>query len=297
MNTQVSKNDNPATGDARPHVRVGLIGQGIQLSRTPGMHRAAAAALGIDLTYDLLDTDEMSPPNPPVADLLRQAEAEGYAGLNITYPYKREVIGSLDGLSDAARRVGAVNTVVFRDGKRFGHNTDYWGFAKGLQTGLREVDLRSVLLLGAGGAGGAVAHALAGAGVERLMIHDLDRDGAARLAREVEAASPGCAASAVDDLGGAAGAADGIVNATPMGMAKLPGTAIDPDLLQTRHWVADIVYFPLETALLKAARDRGCQTLSGAGMAIYQAVRAFELFTGQVPDVAEMTTTFESFTR
>ncbi|MGG7567845.1 shikimate dehydrogenase [Rhodovulum sp. DZ06] len=274
-------------------LRVGLIGAGIQGSRTPAMHRAEGAAQGIALRYDLLDTDLMDPPGPAIGALLDRAEAEGYAGLNITFPYKKAVMAELDALSEGARRVGAVNTVVFRDGRRFGHNTDRWGFAEGLARGLPGAGMGCVLLLGAGGAGGAVAHALVGAGAERLLIADMSAEAAAALAASINAHDPG-RAEVAPDLAAAAAQADGIVNATPMGMAKLPGAAIDLSLLDPRHWVADIVYFPLETALLAAARARGCRTLSGAGMAVFQAVRAFELFTGKTPDAARMRATFES---
>ena len=273
--------------------RVGLIGQGIQRSRTPAMHRAEAAAQGFALRYDLLDTDRMDPV-PPLRQVLEQAEAEGYAGLNVTYPYKKEVMPLLDGLSVAARKVGAVNTVVFRDGRRFGHNTDFWGFGQGLRQGLPGASLGTVLLLGAGGAGGAVAHALADAGAQRLLIADARVDAAQSLAHDI--ATTGAArAEVVQDMAAAARAADGIVNATPMGMAKLPGMAMDAGLLRPSHWVCDIIYFPLETALLAQARACGCRVLNGAPMAVFQAVRAFELFTGQVADPARMRHTFENF--
>ena len=278
----------------QPGIRVGLVGQGIQKSRTPAMHRAEGEAMGIDLRYDLLDADLMDPANPPIADVLDAAERACFAGLNVTYPYKKAVIAHLDALSDAARRVGAVNTVVFCDGRRFGHNTDFRGFAEGFRRGLPNVDHRCVLLLGAGGAGGAVAHALCSEGVERILVTDRSPEAAEALARSLNAEAPG-AAEAVFDLAEAAARASGIVNTTPMGMAKLPGTAIDPDLLEPGHWVADIVYFPLETELLREARARGCATLSGAGMAVFQAVRAFELFTGRMPDPNRMMATFEAF--
>ena len=274
--------------------RIGLVGQGIQQSRTPAMHRAEGAALGLDLRYDLIDTDMMGPAEADIARILDRAEAEGFAGLNITFPYKRAVMAHLHELSESARRVDAVNTVVFRDGRRHGHNTDLWGFAEGLRRNLPDADMRCVLLLGAGGAGGAVAHALAGAGTGRLLVADRQADSAAALVAALNAVMPGLAALAPDPAKAAA-LATGIVNATPMGMAKLPGTAIDTALLEPRHWVADIVYFPLETALLAAARARGCHTLSGAGMAVNQAVRAFALFTGHDPDPARMRATFESF--
>lgn len=271
-------------------VRLGLIGKGIQASRTPTMHMEEGKAQGRALRYDLIDPDTMDAPEPGLAEMLDAAEAAGFAGLNITFPYKRAVIDLLDTLSESARKVGAANTVVFREGKRHGHNTDFWGFAESLRRGLPGAEMDTVLLLGAGGAGGAVAHALKSLGVAHLLIYDTDRFAAEALADEVTGA-------AVADLAQAALAAQGIVNATPMGMAKMPGMAIPAELIDPRHWVADIVYFPLETELLRTARAKGCRTLDGGGMAVFQAVRAFSLFTGLTPDPARMRATFESFNR
>lgn len=277
--------DAPGEG---PRLRVGLIGKGIQPSRTPAMHENEAAAQGLGLSYELIDPEAMEGPEPRLADMLNAAETAGFAGVNVTYPYKRAVMDHLDTLSDAARAVGAVNTVVFEEGKRQGHNTDFWGFAESLRQGLAGVDLTTVLLLGAGGAGRAVAHALKSVGVEHLLIHDTDRAAAQALAARVRGA-------VATDLAQTALAAGGIVNATPMGMAKLPGMAISPDLIERRHWVADTVYFPLETELLREARARGCRTLDGGGMAVFQAVWAFRLFTGRDADPTRMRATFESF--
>lgn len=267
-------------------LRMGLVGRGIQLSRTPAMHEAEAAAQGMACRYELLDTDAGTADD--LAEILSWAEAEGFAGLNVTFPYKQAVTAHLHHLSDAARRVGAVNTVVFRDGERFGHNTDFWGFAESLRSGLPGAPLDEVLLIGAGGAGGALAHALAELGAGRIRIFDT-RDGAAEtVARDIDQAEP------ATDLAEAAARACGIVNATPVGMAKLPGMPIDRGLLEPRHWVADIIYFPLETELLRTARALGCRTLSGEGMAVYQAVRAFELFTGRAADAGRMRATFRT---
>ena len=270
---------------ASPAFRMGLVGQGIQKSRTPAMHEAEAAAQGLSCRYVLFDTEDDALGD--VSHIVANSEADGFAGLNVTYPYKQSVIPHLNDLSDAARRIGAVNTIVFRDGRRFGHNTDFWGFAQSLRSGLDDARIDDVLLIGAGGAGAAVAHALADMKVRRLRIADTRREAASALAQAVgEMAEP------VDDLGRAAEQVDGIVNATPVGMATLPGMPLDPDVLMPRHWVADIIYFPLETALLKAARDRGCRTLGGEGMAVFQAVRAFELFTGRPANAERMRETF-----
>lgn len=269
-------------------ILTGLIGKGIQLSRTPSMHMDEARAQGLDMLYLRFDPELWDGPEPSIAEMLDRIEVAGFSGLNITYPYKKAVMAHLDELSEAAQNVGAVNTVVFGNGRRMGHNTDFWGFAESLRRALPDGPFGTVLLLGAGGAGGAVGHALKSLGVRQLLISDTDPASAQALAT----ATGGTPCS---DLAQAALAADGIVNATPMGMAKLPGTAIDTKLLQPRHWVADIVYFPLETALLAAARARGCTCISGAGMAVFQAVRAFDLFTGHAPDIARMQASFAAF--
>lgn len=268
-------------------LRVGLVGRSIALSRTPAMHVAEGRALGLDYRYKLLDVDAMTPARS-LGEILDWAEGEGFAGLNVTFPFKREVMQHLDVLSEAAQKVGAVNTVVFDRAGRRGHNTDFWGFTQSLRAGLGGADFGAVLLLGAGGAGGAVAHGLRELGARDLYIYDNDEDASAALALEL-------GARAVRDPAEVAGAVTGIVNATPMGMAKLPGMAIDAGLITPRHWVSDIVYFPRETALLAAARAKGCRVLDGSGMAVFQAVRAFHLFSGLQPDPTRMRATFEAF--
>ncbi|WP_091846661.1 shikimate dehydrogenase [Palleronia pelagia] len=278
-------------------LRAGLVGRGIALSRTPAMHEAEARAQGMTGDYRLIDLDERG--DIPLADVLAEAEADGLDGLNVTYPYKVEVMALLHDLSPNARAVGAANTVILRGGRRIGHNTDLWGFAESFRRGLPDAATDHVLLLGAGGAGVAVAHALADCGVSRLSILDSDGDRAASLAAQVSRNRPGCAADAVNDAATlfAGKRPNGVVNATPMGMAKLPGTAIDTDLITPDQWVADIVYFPLETQLLASARAKGCRVLSGGGMAVFQAVRAFELFTGRPADPDRMKATFDAFDR
>ncbi len=255
---------------------------------------ASAAAQGIDFDYQLLDTQVRPLPKEPAA-MLDALEAEGFTGLNVTYPYKKQVLPLMDELSDAARNVGAVNTVLFRDGKRIGDNTDHWGFAESLRRGLPGAPKEAALLLGAGGAGGAVAHALLDEGVGRLLVRDVTPGLAAELvALLTEHYGPGRAIVAEDAVAAAA-EVQGIVNATPVGMEKLPGIPLPADALRPGQWVADIVYFPLETELLAAARAKGCAVLPGSGMALFQAVRAYELFTGRKPDIERMREAFDSF--
>ncbi len=284
----------PSTQSAtRPQRRVlvGLLGDGIGASRTPRMHVEEGRRQGLDYEYRLLDTKGR---RPSLGNLLAELEAERFDGLNVTYPFKRAVVEHLDELSPNSRALGSVNTVVFRDGRRFGHNTDYWGFAESFRRGLPGVRRQSVLLIGAGGAGAAVAHALLDAHTQRLMVHDTDQE-AAQTLTDALVARYGAGRAVVAEGPEAAPDADGLVNASPVGMAKLPGMPIPAELIEPRHWVADVVYFPLETAFLATARARGCAVLPGSGMAIFQAVRAFELFTGRPAEPEAMRATFEAF--
>lgn len=256
------------------------------------MHEAEGNALGIDYRYRLFDPDAEQ--LGTLQDILDHAEAEGFAGVNVTYPFKQDVIQYLDQMSDAARKIGAVNTVVFREGTRCGHNTDYWGFSEGFRRGLGAVTTKTVLQLGAGGAGSAVAHAMADLGAATLLIYDTRPGASETLASSVNIAEGRDVARPIQDPVEAADTSDGIVNTTPVGMAKLPGSPIDRTALRPHHWVAEIIYFPLQTELLRMARAAGCRTLDGAGMAVFQAVRAFKLFSGFEPDPARMRATFEA---
>lgn len=272
----------------------GLVGRGIALSRTPAMHEAEGRAQGIDLTYTLFDMDDQAMAGRTLADVVDAAEAEGFAGLNVTFPYKIEAIGLLHELSDSVRAVGAVNTIVFRDAHRKGHNTDLWGFAQGFRCGMHGVALGEVMLLGAGGAGGAVAHALLSLGVRRLWVFDIDADRVHRLVDTLSSQFGADRIALASSPESVVVRLDGVVNATPVGTASRPGSPFPLSLLRPDLWVVDIVYVPLETRLLAAAREAGCRVLSGLGMAVFQAVRAFELFTGKKADPLRMRQTFEA---
>jgi shikimate dehydrogenase len=276
-----------------PAVLIGLVGRGITLSRSPIMHQREGQRLGMRYTYALVDFDDAALPDEALGDVLTMAEGAGFAGVNITHPFKQAVISHLTDLAPEAVAIGAVNTVTFGTGRRTGHNTDSWGFAESFRLTMSDASLTAVTLLGAGGGGAAVAHALLQLGVDQLEIHDAVPARAFALARALSKRF-GRAVGAVTDLDATFVKASGVVNATPVGMEKYPGTPFDTRLLEPRHWVADIVYFPAETALLRAARSLGCRTLPGTGMAVFQAVKAFELFTGITPDREAMTRHFEA---
>ncbi len=280
----------------RKEARAGLIGFGIQRSLTPAMHMREGAAHGLAYTYELIDLNELKKSPDDLETLIAQAEARGFCGLNITYPCKQRVLPFLTEVSDDARRLGAVNTVVLKGGKRIGHNTDWSGFAEGLRRQLPDADLTSVVQIGAGGAGSATAFAVLQLGANKLTIFDIDADRSVELAGEMARHFPQAEVLAGRDLKSAMAEASGLVHATPMGMDKHPGLPLPQELLNPPLWVADVVYFPLETALLQAARRRGCRVANGGGMAVFQAVGAFGLFTGLVPDAQRMLAHFAELT-
>lgn len=272
------------SGVLERQIVAGLIGRGILASRTPRMHEAEGARLGLRYTYKLIDFDCLGLDNQALPDIIAAAGRHGFSGLNVTHPFKESVIAFLDGLSPDAAAIGAVNTVVLREGTCVGHNTDCWGFAESFRRGMSGARLDHVVLIGAGGAGMALARALLDLGVTRLTIFDLDRAKAAALTAGLANTFGAMRVEETDDLAASVAKAKGLINATPMGMAKYPGMPIAREWLRPDLWVADIVYFPVDTELLREARAVGCRTLPGTGMAIFQAVKAFELITGVKPD-------------
>jgi shikimate dehydrogenase len=293
LSAALSARRETVTSTGRAQVQVGLVGRGIGSSRSPAMHEREGARMGIGYLYMLLDFDRLDLADTQLGEVIDAAEAAGFAGLNVTHPYKQAVIALLDTLSPEASAIGAVNTVLFADGRRIGHNTDSWGFAESFRENLPDVATGSVVQFGAGGAGAAVAHALLTQPLGQLAIVDVDMPRAEALReRLLERFGPRISVLAPQTVSLAT--ADGVVNTTPMGMVKYPGLPFNRDMLESRHWVAEIVYFPPETALLRYARELGCRTLAGTGMAVYQAVKAFELFTGIAPDRDSMIAHFRA---
>jgi shikimate dehydrogenase len=277
----------------------GLVGRDIQASRSPWMHEREADAQGLRLVYSLYDFAARGWDETDLPRFLDAAALVGLDGVNVTHPYKQAVVPLLDGLSDGARRVGAVNTVKFEDGRRIGHNTDVTGFAESIDKGLPGVARARIVQMGAGGAGFATAHALLDLGVDELHIFDTDPARGAVLVAKLNAGFGARGekprAVAGQDVSATLARADGLVNATPVGMANYPGLPVPTEALRPALWVADIVYFPLETRLLAEARARGCRTLDGSGMAVYQAAAAFDIFTGRTADRARMLDSFKAY--
>jgi len=267
----------------------GLIGAPIAHSASPAMHEQAAAALGLRCHYQLIEVAGAGPEQ--LRALLDGVRMLGFAGVNVTFPYKEAVVGLLDDLAPEAAAMGAVNAVVVRDHRLIGHNTDTSGFARAAAPLVAESGHGPVALIGAGGVGKAIGFALAGLNVSGLRIYESERSRAERLA-SLLSAHPGVMVA--DSIEKALQGAVGLVNATPMGMLPNRATPVPDALLHDGLWVADAVYNPLWTPLLKAAKLKGARVMTGRELAIFQAADAFELFTGHAPSVEAMGTAFDN---
>ncbi len=275
--------------DDRRKFLTGLIGAPIAQSASPAMHEHAADALGVRCHYQLIEVagaDQVR-----LRALLDGVKNFGFAGVNVTFPYKEAVVPLLDELSDGARAIGAVNTVVVREGRLVGYNTDATGFERAVANLVTASCRGPVALIGAGGVGKAIAVALANLGVAELAIFDSDRAKATQLAAQVHGRLAARVATNVED---ALQRAVGVINGTPIGMLPDRGSPIPVALLHRDLWVADAVYTPLWTPLLLAAKARGCEIMTGRELAIHQAADAFELFTGLKPSTVEIGNAFDA---
>ena len=263
---------------------LGLIGAEIQASRTPAMHEREARECGLPCLYQLIDLARLGLGAADLPELLLAAERMGFAGLNITHPCKQAVLPCLTEVSEDAEALGAVNTVVLRDGRRSGYNTDWPAFVRSFRENLPGAGVERVVQLGAGGAGAATAYGILSLGAAHLSILDVDEERSIALSARLAGVFGVDRVRAADDAAAALERADGLIQATPVGMFGHEGLPLRADLLRPSLWVAEVVYFPLETELLREARRVGCRTLDGGWMAVYQAVEAFRIFTGIEPD-------------
>jgi shikimate dehydrogenase len=279
-------------GPAHASILCGLIGTGIGGSRSPEMHEREAHALDLSMVYRILDSERLGFGREDLHAFLGCLATLGFDGVNVTHPFKQDVVPLMDELSPAAQGLGAVNTVLLREGRRIGDNTDWSGYRAHFLAKLGDCPRTNVAMIGAGGAAAAVGYAHLDLGASRLAIHDPDAPRAAALARRLGELFPDAHVVAATSAADALADVDGVVQASPIGMLSHPGLPFDPALLDPRMWVSDIIYFPLETELLTNAKATGCATLDGGGMAVMQAAHAFALFTGRVPDIARMLADF-----
>jgi shikimate dehydrogenase len=274
-------------------ILLGLIGANITQSLAPALFADAFAAAGIDGFYHLMDVDRL--PGRGLPQLLDAIKAAGFAGTNITYPFKQDILALLDAVDPEAAQVGAVNTVTIApDGRTNGYNTDRRGWRESFAESLGPSSARNatVVQVGAGGAGRAVAFALMDLGVATLVIHDLDRARAEALKVDLSMHYAHARCRITDDLARDIAGADGVVNATQTGMVGFPGNPIPMAAFKTTQWAADVVYSPIETEFIKSAAAKGARVLNGGGMCVHQAVEAFRLFTGVTPDLVRLRRSF-----
>lgn len=292
----------PRFGDVAPgdeHRRsllLGLVGQDISGSLTPAMQEHEGDLHGLRISYRIIDAGVHRMGPDDLSGILAWAERFGFHGLNITHPFKQAVIPLLDELSPDAADIGAVNTIVFDDGRRLGYNTDWWGYGRAFRATIPDAVTDRAVVVGAGGAGVAVGYALLEQGAEHVDIFDIDPARAGTCVTRLAKKFRERRVATVDDLAHALDRARGLVNATPVGMLGHAGLPVPESLVRPDLWVSDVVYFPLETEFIRLARRRGCRVVPGGGMAVQQAVGAFEYFTGDVADSERMTAHFQELT-
>lgn len=267
-------------------IRLGLIGDNITRSRSPDLHRIAGELSGLDVGYELFIPRDMGQDFDAVFETCR---AGGVRGVNVTYPYKERVVEKVEVSDPLIQAMGSVNTVIFEDGRAFGHNTDYSGFVAAYRERFGDRPPGRVVMFGAGGVGKAVAFGLVALGATELVIVDRDASKAEGLAEALRAGQTGMAVRVEADGAAALAGADGVINCTPLGMVGYPGSAVPAAALPGRKWAFDAVYTPVDTQFTRDAEAAGLSVLSGYELFFNQGIQAFRIFTGRPPsDLAEL---------
>ena len=259
-------------------ILLGLIGSPIKSSAAPAMHEGAARALGLTAHYRLIDRPGLA--RDDLKALLKDVRRDGFAGVNVTFPYKQMVVGLADQVTPEATFIGAANTIVIREPFLSAANTDSTGFATAFRAVFGSPADRPIALIGIGGVGRAIGYALTQIGARELRVFDADRTSAIKLAN----AMGGLIGIRVcDSVAQALDGAGVLINGTPIGMLPNRDCPVPVELIHADLWVADAVYTPLWTPLLRIARERGCRVMTGRELCVAQAVDAFRLFTGREP--------------
>ena len=259
-------------------LKLGLIGKGISRSQSARLHVLLGRMCGMDVSYDYLDSDQIED-----FDLIKQlttCSEKGYAGVNVTHPYKTSARKLITPRKRLPAALGAVNTVVFREDGWRGDNTDFVGFMRGYKKQFGDAKPGTVLQLGAGGVGLATAFGLRGLGANKILVHDKDITRGEELVATLTAADAQAEFVSAENLSDAVRSADGLINCTPIGMNQYPGCPFDVDLLGGQKWAFDAVYTPVETAFLRTATKSGIEVMTGFELFFFQGIEAFEVFSG-----------------
>ncbi len=267
-------------------LKLGLIGTGISRSRAPELHRLAGRLYGMEVSYDLLE--QQSATTSAFDNAFRHCQSQGYRGVNVTHPFKEHACASVHVASEQVRRLGAVNTIRFDPGTPAqGFNTDYSGFKRAFATRFPGRRPGTATIVGAGGVGRAIAFGLVDLGAEAIRLFDADVSKAERLAAALRSNAK-VRVSVCERLDHATASADGLVNATPVGMHHHPGTPIPRELIDGQSWAFEAIYTPADTRFVLDATRAGLQVLGGYELFFYQGVDAFEIFSGVRVDAARL---------
>ena len=261
-------------------LKLGLIGDNIDRSQSPHLHRTCGRMAGIDVSYERLVPHAMG---LRFEEVFAKAKDEGFHGINVTYPYKERAHQFVTVADPAVQAIGAVNTVLFSPSGPQGFNTDYSGFVQAYAVA-RDAPPGTVCLIGAGGVGKAVAFALLALKADAIICVDLDRAKAEALAHALKATGTHTLISVSDAPLDAALQADGIINCTPLGMVNIGGTPLPASAMTRANWAFDAVYTPVETQFLEDATSAGLTVISGYELFLAQGLDAWALFSGQQPD-------------
>ena len=270
--------------------RLGLIGDGIGRSSAPRLHRLAGGIVGRSVSYSLFDLDGRV--DTGFEATLAACGRDGLAGVNVTHPYKERAAAIVPIQDPRVRRIGAINTVLFRDGDAVaGHNTDHSGFVAAYRSRMGAERPGPVALVGTGGVGRPIAVGLGELGADEIRVYDIDGARARRVA--VDLTTPEVPVRACATVEEALEGAAGIVNATPIGMYRYPGNPVPAATMGRPGWVFDAVYTPRETEFVVEAGRRGAAVISGWELFFWQGVHAFRLFTGIDVDEAALRAALE----
>jgi len=266
-------------------IKLGLIGVGIGKSRAPELHRLAGSLCGIAVTYDLIEPAAGVP--YAFDEALQTCRGQGYRAVNVTYPFKEQAAAAVQAASEQVRRLGAVNTVRFDDPRPRGFNTDYTGFRRAFSSRFPGRSPASVAIVGAGGVGRAIAFALLDLHATEIRLFDQDAHKSIAVATVLREQTS-TRVVVCRGLEEATRGAEGLVNATPLGMHQHPGTPIPSGLIDAQAWAFDAIYTPTDTRFLLDCRAAGIEILYGYELFFYQGVDAFEIFTGLSVDEARL---------
>jgi len=265
-------------GSLIPRLKLGLIGDNIAQSRAPQLHRLAGTQHAIEVTYDLLVPAQR---NQDFDGVFNACRREGYRGINVTYPYKELAASRVKITDERVAAMGAINTVLFNDGGPIGFNTDYSGFIRAFRNSGAARQPGTCCIIGAGGVGRALAFALVTLQAREIRLFDRDSNRAQALAADLRTLAHTGAITTHSSSAQAVEGADGVMNATPVGMVGMEGMPLDKALISGFHWAFDAVYTPVDTAFLRACKQSGAHVITGYELFFFQGVDAWAHFSSK----------------